>query len=30
MKEYQENVEWKKMVQFSVRYEYAGAQKIDG
>jgi C1A family cysteine protease len=29
MKEYQEKAEWKKTVQLSVRYVYAGAQKID-
>ena len=30
LKEYQEKAEWKKTVQLSVRYVYAGAQKIDG
>ena len=30
LKEYQEKTEWKKSIQLSVRYVYAGAQKIDG
>jgi C1A family cysteine protease len=30
MKEYQEKLEWKKLVQLSVRYVYAEAKKIDG
>ena len=30
MKEYQEKAEYKKSIQLSVRYVYAGAQKIDG
>lgn len=30
MKEYQENAEWSKTVQLSVRYVYAEAKKIDG
>lgn len=30
MKEYQEKAQWKYTIQLSVRYVYAGAQKIDG
>jgi C1A family cysteine protease len=30
LKEYQEKAEWKKTIQLSIRYVYAGAQKIDG